>query len=98
MVVGNDTAATAHRSLRTAMGIIEFNLDGSILDSSQNFLNLVDYSLAELKGKHHRLFCKPTLTNSSEYQDFWRRLKTGTHFTGSHPINMGCWTAYASDV
>lgn len=80
------------RALDQAMGIIEFNLDGSILDASQNFLNLVDYSLAELKGKHHRLFCKPALTNCSEYQDFWRHLKTGAHFTDSHPIKTGYWT------
>lgn len=70
------------QALDRAMGIIEFNLDGSIVDANQNFLSLVGYSLAELKGKHHRLFCKPALANSSEYQDFWRRLNQGEFFNG----------------
>ena len=70
------------QALDRAMGIIEFNLDGSIVDANQNFLSLVGYSLAELKGQHHRLFCKPALANSSEYQDFWRRLNQGEFFNG----------------
>jgi len=70
------------QALDRVMGIIEFNLDGSIVDANQNFLNLVGYSLAELKGKHHRLFCKPALANSSQYQDFWRRLNQGEFFNG----------------
>jgi methyl-accepting chemotaxis protein len=70
------------QALDRAMGIIEFSLDGSIIDANQNFLSLVGYSLAELKGKHHRLFCKPALANSNEYQDFWRRLNKGETFKG----------------
>jgi methyl-accepting chemotaxis protein len=70
------------QALDRAMGIIEFNLDGSIVDANQNFLSLVGYSLAEIKGKHHRTFCKPALANSSEYQDFWRRLNKGEFFSG----------------
>jgi methyl-accepting chemotaxis protein len=70
------------QALDRAMGIIEFNPDGSIVDANQNFLHLVGYSLAELKGKHHRLFCKPALAGSNEYQDFWRRLNKGEFFSG----------------
>ena len=70
------------QALDRAMGIIEFNPDGMILDANQNFLRLVGYSLAELKGKHHRLFCKPALAGSIEYQEFWRRLNTGEFFSG----------------
>jgi len=70
------------QALDRAMGIIEFALDGSILDANQNFLNLAGYSLAELKGKHHKLFCKPAMADGGEYQDFWRRLNNGEFFTG----------------
>lgn len=65
-----------------AMAVIEFNLDGSILGANQNFLNRLGYSLAEIKGKHHRIFCKPELSNSNAYQDFWRRLNQGEFFSG----------------
>ncbi|UZE10593.1 methyl-accepting chemotaxis protein [Pseudomonas sp. B21-053] len=65
-----------------AMAVIEFNLDGSIITANQNFLSRMGYSLAELKGKHHRIFCTPELANSGAYQDFWRRLNQGELFNG----------------
>jgi methyl-accepting chemotaxis protein len=65
-----------------AMAVIEFNLDGSVITANQNFLDLLGYSEAEVKGKHHSLFCKPGIANSSEYQDFWRRLNQGEFFNG----------------
>ncbi|PKA71903.1 methyl-accepting chemotaxis sensory transducer with Pas/Pac sensor [Pseudomonas baetica] len=65
-----------------AMAVIEFNLDGSVITANQNFLTRMGYTLAELKGKHHRLFCTSELVNSSAYQDFWRRLNHGEFFQG----------------
>ena len=65
-----------------AMAVIEFNLDGSIITANQNFLQRLGYSLAQIQGKHHRLFCKPELANSQEYTDFWRRLIQGELFSG----------------
>ncbi|MGF6128567.1 methyl-accepting chemotaxis protein [Pseudomonas frederiksbergensis] len=65
-----------------AMAVIEFNLDGSIITANQNFLTRMGYSLAEITGKHHRIFCTPELVNSGAYQDFWRRLNQGELFHG----------------
>ena len=65
-----------------AMAVIEFDLNGQVLDANENFLHVMGYTLAEIKGKHHRLFCEPSLINSSEYTDFWRRLNNGEFFTG----------------
>ena len=65
-----------------AMAVIEFDLSGNILSANQNFLNRLGYNLAELKGKHHRIFCPAELVNSSAYQDFWRRLNLGELFSG----------------
>jgi methyl-accepting chemotaxis protein len=70
------------QAIDRAMAVIEFNLDGSIITANQNFLSRMGYSLAELKGKHHRIFCTPELVNSSAYQDFWRRLNLGELFHG----------------
>jgi methyl-accepting chemotaxis protein len=69
-------------ALDRAMAVIEFDLSGHVLDANPNFLNVMGYSLAELKGKHHRMFCEPSLVNSGEYADFWRRLNNGEFFTG----------------
>ncbi|UCZ83972.1 PAS domain-containing methyl-accepting chemotaxis protein [Pseudomonas sp. L5B5] len=65
-----------------AMAVIEFDLDGTILGANSNFLSRLGYSLADIKGKHHRMFCKPELANSSGYQDFWNRLNKGQFFNG----------------
>ncbi|MBX9406228.1 PAS domain-containing methyl-accepting chemotaxis protein [Pseudomonas baetica] len=70
------------QAIDRAMAVIEFNLDGSILTANQNFLTRMGYTLAELKGKHHRLFCTPEMVNSSAYEDFWRRLNQGEFFHG----------------
>ncbi len=65
-----------------AMAVIEFNLDGSILTANANFLQRMGYSLAQIQGQHHRLFCTPALANSSAYRDFWQRLNQGEFFSG----------------
>ena len=46
--------------------MIEFDLEGVILDANENFLRVLGYSLAEIKGKHHSMFVEPSLKNSSE--------------------------------
>jgi len=69
-------------ALDRAMAVIEFDLSGNVLVANENFLNVMGYGLAELKGKHHRLFCEPALVNSNEYTDFWRRLNAGEFFSG----------------
>ena len=65
-----------------AMAVIEFNLDGTIITANDNFLQRMGYSLAQIQGKHHRLFCKPELVNSSAYAEFWKRLNQGELFNG----------------
>ncbi|AYF50494.1 methyl-accepting chemotaxis protein [Pseudomonas fluorescens] len=65
-----------------AMAVIEFNLDGTILTANTNFLQRMGYSLAQIQGKHHRLFCTPQTAASSQYSDFWRRLNQGEMFSG----------------
>jgi methyl-accepting chemotaxis protein len=69
-------------ALDRAMAVIEFDLGGNIITANENFLRTMNYSLAEIKGKHHRLFCEASLVNSSEYNDFWRRLNAGEFFSG----------------
>jgi len=77
----SESAAKLH-AIDRAMAVIEFNPDGTVISANQNFLTRMGYSLAELKGKHHRLFCTAETVNSSAYQDFWRRLNQGEFFHG----------------
>lgn len=65
-----------------AMAVIEFNLDGTIITANANFLQRMGYSLAQIQGQHHRLFCTAEVANSSAYSDFWQRLNQGELFSG----------------
>jgi len=57
--------------------IISFKPDGTILHANDNFLNALGYSLNEVAGQHHRMFCDSTYTSSNEYSNFWRDLVNG---------------------
>lgn len=71
-------------ALNRAQAIIEFGLDGTILDANENFLGAVGYTLTEIKGKHHSIFVEPALRQSEEYTTFWKNLATGTFQTGEY--------------
>ncbi len=66
-------------AINRAQAVISFNLDGTILDANENFLNTVGYSLDEIKGKHHRMFVPPDFASSQEYEDFWKNLAAGNY-------------------
>lgn len=68
-------------SLKNSVAFIEFSTDGLILDANGNFLNTVGYSLEEIKGKHHSLFCEQDYVQSSEYNRFWQELASGKSFS-----------------
>jgi methyl-accepting chemotaxis protein len=67
-----------------SQAIIEFGADGVVLDANQNFLRIVDYSLAEIKGQHHRMFCDPAYSASPEYDQFWAELRAGNYNLGEY--------------
>jgi methyl-accepting chemotaxis protein len=56
---------------------IEFDLDGQVLAANENFLRVVGYTLDEVKGRHHRMFCDDALASSPAYLQFWRDLNAG---------------------
>lgn len=63
--------------------MIEFTLDGPIITANENFLKTVGYSLDEIEGQHHRMFCDPAYTSSWEYAAFWQKLNRGEFEPGS---------------
>jgi len=65
------------KALRRSTAVIEFNLQGEVLDANDRFLQAMGYSLAQIKGKHHRLFCESAEANSEAYEQFWARLRRG---------------------
>lgn len=67
-----------------AQAVIEFDTDGCVLEANENFLKVMGYSLEEIKGEHHRMFCEPDYTNSLEYKKFWQKLNRGEFDCGRY--------------
>lgn len=66
-------------AIRKAQAVIEFTLDGVILNANENFLAAVGYRLDEIKDKHHSMFVEPAQRSSAEYAAFWSALKRGEY-------------------
>ena len=60
-----------------SQAVAEFDMSGIITWANERFLTLVGYSLSELVGQHHRIFCFPDYAASAHYEQFWRRLGAG---------------------
>jgi len=69
-------------AINKAQAVIEFNMDGSVVTANQNFLSALEYSLDDIRGKHHRMFVCPAEHNSPGYQEFWSNLNNGQYQAG----------------
>src|SRR5471030_1799923 len=77
-------------ALNRVQALIEFDLDGTILHANDNFLRTLGYTLDEVQGKHHAIFCDPDYVKTPEYKAFWTRL-------GSGEFNRGEFKRFAKD-
>ncbi len=69
-------------ALDRSEAVIEFDLDGTVLEVNDNFLAAVGYERDEVIGRHHRMFVSGTTAESPEYAQFWRRLRNGEFVSG----------------
>ena len=85
-IADNETRRTdaAWKAISRSQSIIEFNLDGTVLWANRVFLDVMGYSLPEITGRHHKMFCEPAYVGSSEYAAFWRLLATGEFQRGQY--------------
>jgi methyl-accepting chemotaxis protein len=64
-------------ALNKVQAVIEFDLKGKILHANDNFLHALGYTLEEIRGQHHRIFCEPAYAASAAYKKFWENLGKG---------------------
>ncbi|MEO0556171.1 MAG: PAS domain-containing protein [Bacteroidota bacterium] len=64
-------------AINLSQGVIEFDLRGHIQSANEVFLDLMGYSLQEIKGKHHSIFCEQDYASSANYTTFWKNLAKG---------------------
>jgi methyl-accepting chemotaxis protein len=77
----NESGFNSDRALTQAINrsqaVIEFTAQGNIVNANKNFLDAMGYTLADIKGKHHRMFVEPSEQSSSSYAEFWQELSKG---------------------
>jgi methyl-accepting chemotaxis protein len=86
--VASDISARIHHehenqslidAIGRSMAVIEFTPQGQILNANDNFLKTVKYSLGEIVGQHHSMFCHRGETDSPAYKAFWASLNRGEY-------------------
>ena len=65
------------QAINKSQAVIEFDLDGNILEANENFLRTVGYSRDEVVGNHHSMFVDSQTRSSRTYAEFWASLKRG---------------------
>jgi methyl-accepting chemotaxis protein len=69
-------------AIRKSQAVIEFQMDGTILDANDKFLDALGYTLSEIKGRHHSIFVDEAYRLSADYKEFWNRLNRGEYQAG----------------
>lgn len=69
-------------AINSTSATIEFEPDGTILTANHLFLDALKYQMNEVKGKHHRIFCEASYTQTKEYANFWKDLANGKSQVG----------------
>jgi methyl-accepting chemotaxis protein len=62
-----------------SMAVIEFSPDGKVITANDNFLKTMHYSLHEVVGQHHSMFCHRAEADSQNYKAFWASLNRGEY-------------------
>lgn len=72
------------RALDLSQAVVEFDLSGRVLHANDNFLRIFSYSLEQVVGRHHLMFCEEALVRTPAYVDFWRSLAEGRFKSGQY--------------
>ncbi|GJE44538.1 Biofilm dispersion protein BdlA [Methylobacterium soli] len=68
-------------AINRSQAIIQFDLNGHVLDANEHFCNAMGYRLSEIRGRHHRMFVDPAYAAGKAYNEFWQRLRRGEFFS-----------------
>ncbi|QHI97855.1 PAS domain S-box protein [Xylophilus rhododendri] len=72
------------RAIGHALAVIEFDVAGRVLTANDNFLRLLGYTLEEIRGQRHAMFCAPDYVTSPGYTEFWNTLRRGEFHIGEY--------------
>ncbi|MFB2711244.1 methyl-accepting chemotaxis protein [Aeromonas veronii] len=67
-------------ALDRSLAVIEFTPGGEVIAANGNFLHTMGYTLAQVQGKHHRIFCDDEFYRDQPH--FWDELGRGQFKSG----------------
>lgn len=69
-------------AINKGQSVIEFDIDGKVITANRKFLATMGYTLREIQGQHHSIFCTSEYIQSEEYREFWLMLNEGKFISG----------------
>ena len=69
-------------AIRASLAVVEFEMDGTVMDVNENFLAIMGYRRNQVVGQHHRIFVDPDEADGERYREFWATLRRGQFVTG----------------
>ena len=61
---------------------VEFTPAGEVLTANENFLQLMNYALDEIKGRNDTMFVDPAYVGAPDYIDLWAKVNRGEPVVG----------------
>ncbi|WP_336486255.1 methyl-accepting chemotaxis protein [Methylobacterium nigriterrae] len=68
-------------AISRSQAVVQFDLNGTVLDANDNFCDAMGYRIGEIRGHHHRMFVDSEYAASRDYEEFWQRLRRGEFFS-----------------
>ncbi|MEO1652572.1 MAG: PAS domain S-box protein, partial [Bacteroidota bacterium] len=69
-------------SFKRSSAVVEFDLEGKIIDVNDNFLDLMEYDREEIIGQDHMIIIPDDEKKSKSYRALWHKLRQGTYHIG----------------
>ncbi|NNE87892.1 MAG: PAS domain-containing protein [Silicimonas sp.] len=69
-------------ALNKLQAVVEFDTSGNVLKANEPFLTTFGYSLQEIVGQHHSMFCSPDYVQTEGYRSLWTKLSDGEAVRG----------------
>jgi methyl-accepting chemotaxis protein len=66
-------------AISQSLAVVEYSLDGTILDANENYLKLLGYTLEELRGKHLDMLLDAAQRSKGGAQGNLEKLRRGEH-------------------
>ncbi len=79
----NEELRAVYKAMSRSTALIEFDTQAQVITANENFLKVMGYSLEEIKGKSHAIFCDTEYVNAPEYRKNWDQLQSGQFLRGT---------------